>query len=78
VASRFNMYGHTACPQCRKPFRCTFKRKPDVVVCDDCGHEEPATPQNSSRNSGVSFAEDLEHDDDPHTLDVDWRRTNGQ
>jgi hypothetical protein len=36
-----NMYGCTPCPRCRMPYRCTFKKEPDVVVCDDCGFREP-------------------------------------
>lgn len=66
---RFNMYGHTACPKCSKPYRTMLAGRGDVVFCDDCGHEEPATHENSSRYSAASFASELEDDGDNHSVD---------
>lgn len=40
-----NMYGCTPCPKCgetyRTPTQHVHPTKPDRVLCDDCGFEEP-------------------------------------
>ena len=40
-----NMYGFVPCPKCGSAFRCAFNNKPGVVQCDECGFEEPCTPE---------------------------------
>lgn len=67
---KFNMYGHTSCPKCHEPYRTMIVGKPGLVVCGDCGFEEPATRENSSRHSAADFADELDDDGDPHNADI--------
>lgn len=40
-----NMYGFTACPQCRARFRFALAKEPQTAICDDCGFKEPKRPR---------------------------------
>lgn len=55
VGLKWNMYGHTVCPKCKNAHRFMRVAHPDVVYCDDCGHREPATRENSNEHSAASF-----------------------
>ena len=37
-----NMYGCEPCPKCKSRYRCMFQDKPNLIQCDDCGHNEMA------------------------------------
>lgn len=45
-----NMYGVLPCPKCGSRFRWPTQpvhpEVPNVILCDDCGHREPITPEN--------------------------------
>lgn len=43
-----NMYGCLPCPQCKSRYRYQLARKPEEVVCDDCGFVEPAIKADDS------------------------------
>lgn len=53
MSPHFNMYGHTPCPKCGEPYRYMRAGKGQVVWCDDCGHTEPATRENSNEYSAA-------------------------
>ena len=42
-APNANMYGCQPCPKCGSKFRCRFNNAPQIISCDDCGHEERMT-----------------------------------
>ena len=43
-----NMYGCTRCPECGEPYRYVCSSEPNIVRCDDCGHQEESNEDNNS------------------------------
>lgn len=48
MSARHNMYGFTPCPKCNQPYRFTVNTDVRTVLCDDCGHKEPVSVENSA------------------------------
>lgn len=54
---RYNEFGHTRCPRCNYHWRYMTVEHGNQVYCAECGHLEPATPDNSNEHSAAEFEE---------------------